>query len=193
MAAPTYEEALRAVFKRLGPTSAEHCVAVAETAARLAKTYSVEESAARLAGLLHDWSRDEDRERLLDEAETGEGSITDVDRCVPYLLHARCGAMALLEAFPDLDPQIVNAVRHHTTGASRMSDLDRVVYIADMIEPRRGFRGVEELRRAVGEVDLAELYARSYAASLLHLINGRKHIHPDSVAAWNAIVAEAEQ
>jgi predicted HD superfamily hydrolase involved in NAD metabolism len=193
MAVPAYDEALRAVFKRLEPDSAEHCVAVAETAARLAETYDVDVPAARIAGLLHDWSRDEDPQALIERCRDAEETLSEVDRAVPYLVHARCGALDLQEVFPDITADILDAVRYHTTGRASMENLDKVIYIADMIEPRRGFPGVEELRAAVGEVSLEELYARAYAASILHLVRGRRRIHPDTVEAWNAIVGGERQ
>ena len=70
-----------------------------------------------------------------------------------------------------------------------MTDLDQVVYLADMIEPARDYRGVDELREAVGEVPLSELFALGYRASVMHLVRTRRRIHPETVAVWNSLVA----
>lgn len=189
MAGPSYEVAREKLARRLGPDALAHCVGVAETAARLAMRYGVDVEPARMAGLLHDWAREDGREQLLNEALAAGLPVSDIDRTVPYLLHARMGAAAVRTEFPDLPEEIVRAVERHTLGAADMSDLDRVVYVADMIEPGRSFEGVETLRDAECEVSLAELYARAYATSLVHLIRTRRHLHPGTVDAWNAIVS----
>lgn len=184
----TAERARAALAARLGERGLRHCVAVAETAERLADVYGVDRDHAYLAGLLHDWSREDGPEDLVESAQAAGIEVDGVDRAVPYLLHARVGAYRVRETFPDLPDAIVNAVERHTMATARMADLDMVVYLADLLEPEREFDGVDELRSAIGEVDLAELYARAYAASLRYLIERRKHIHPATVASWNAIV-----
>ena len=70
-----------------------------------------------------------------------------------------------------------------------MSDLDMVVYLADMIEPDRGFPGVDDLREAVGTVPLPDLFALGYQHSVSHLVSARRRIHPATVAVWNTLVA----
>ncbi|MBW6468907.1 MAG: bis(5'-nucleosyl)-tetraphosphatase (symmetrical) YqeK, partial [Coriobacteriia bacterium] len=164
---------------------------VAQTAARLADVYDVDPDEAYLAGLLHDWSRDEDGAALCDEAVRLGIEMTPVDEAVPYLLHARTGAAALRERFPGLSESILEAVERHTFGGPEMTDLDRVVYLADALEPARDAPATDELREQVGRTALVELYERAYAASLEHLIRRRRRIHPATVEAWNSIVGES--
>ncbi|MDP2181444.1 MAG: bis(5'-nucleosyl)-tetraphosphatase (symmetrical) YqeK [Actinomycetota bacterium] len=190
MAGPDYQVAREVLACRLGPEALAHCVGVAETAAMLAARHGVDAEDARIAGLLHDWAREDGRERLLEEANAAGIPVSDIDRTVPYLLHARLGAAAVHAEFPGLAKEVVRAIERHTLGAVDMSDLDRVVYVADLIEPGRTFEGVDDLRLAASEVSLAELYARAYEASLIHLIRTRRHLHPGTVEAWNAIVSE---
>jgi len=183
-------EVREALADRLGERGYAHSVAVAQTAARLADEYGVDTQDAYLAGLVHDWARDDGPELLRSEAERFGIEITPADEAVPYLLHARTGAAALAERFPGIPERILTAVERHTFGAPGMSDLDRVVYLADALEPGRDTPLADELRHEVGRVSLAELYERAYAASLEHLVRGRRFIHPATVEAWNAIVAE---
>lgn len=191
MAGVSFEAALDAVKRRLGRRSVEHSLAVADTAGRLAELYDVDGNAARLAGLLHDWSRDDGDDRLLAEARRLGIEVDPADETVPYLLHAQTGAAELRKAFPGISEDVVRAVERHTLGAEDMSDLDMVVYIADMTEPSRTFEGVEELRSAVGEVPLPELFVRGYAHSLTHVIKRRRHLHPRTALVWNAAVDAA--
>jgi predicted HD superfamily hydrolase involved in NAD metabolism len=188
MPRPTREAALAALREHLGERAVAHCEAVAESAARLAESYGVDVADARMAGLLHDWSREESADTLVSLAKEYGIVLCPVDRSVPYLLHAPVGARALADRFPEMPPEIISAVDRHTVGSSDMSPLDMVVYTADMIEPSRRFEGVESLRSAVGAVSLFELYARAYARSIAHLVASGKHLHPSTVDAWNAIV-----
>ena len=188
MAGLDFDSLRVAIHEHVSPRSAAHCDAVAEEAARLAARYGVDVDAARIAGLLHDWARDESSETLLNLAEEYGIPVGPVDRDVPYLLHAQVGAAQLARDYPDLGSDVLDAVARHTTGAVGMSDLDAVVYVADMIEPARGFDGVEELRAAVGAVTLEDLFAHAYATSLRHLIDRRRRFHPATLQVWNALV-----
>lgn len=185
---PDPVEARAALATRLGERGYAHSVAVAETAARLADVYGVNTQQAYLAGLLHDWSRDEAGATLREEAARLGIEVTAVDEAVPYLLHARTGAAALRERFPELPEQILEAVERHTFGGPEMTDLDRVIYLADALEPARDTPAADELREQVGRSPLDELYERAYAASLEHLIRRRRRIHPATVDAWNSIL-----
>lgn len=189
MPSPTYEEALAALESRLTRKATVHSVSVGEEAARLAAIYGIDEQAARMAGLLHDWSRDAGGTALRESAERRGIPVTPVDEAVPYLLHAAVGAAELKEAFPGLDDAIVRAVERHTVGARDMTPLDMVVYLADMIEPGRSFEGVDHLRELVGTMPLEQLFAEAYAASIRHLVARHKRLHPATVQTWNSIVA----
>jgi predicted HD superfamily hydrolase involved in NAD metabolism len=185
----SYEAAQLMVGSRLWPDAAEHCRLVADAAAELAAAYGVDIERARVAGLLHDWDRGQAPAALLAAASAHGIEVSDADSASPHLLHARTGAHALREAFPDIDDEVLNAVSRHTLGAAEMTPLDMVVYVADMIEPSREYPGVEALRDAVGSASLMELFALCYQQSVLHLVAARKRIHPVTVDVWNAYVA----
>jgi predicted HD superfamily hydrolase involved in NAD metabolism len=185
-------EARAAVASRLGKRGYAHSIAVAGMAARLAEAYEMDPDEAYLAGLLHDWSRDEDVATLRDEAVRLGIDVTGVDDAVPYLLHARTGAAALRERFPALPDRIIEAVERHTFGGPGMTDLDRIVYLADVLEPGRDTPSARKLRAEIGRIRLGELYERAYAASLEQLVRGRRRIHPSTVEAWNSIIEERE-
>jgi len=185
---PTVAEARAALGSRLSHRSLAHADAVAETAAALAERYGTDALAARLAGLLHDWCKDTPHEELLEEATRRGLDITAVDRARPYLLHGPVGAAMLADAFPGLRPEIVRAVEVHTFGATDMSDLDRILYVADMIEPARAHRGVAKVREAVATATLAELVTLAYARSISHIVKGRRPLHSRTLDVWNSLV-----
>jgi predicted HD superfamily hydrolase involved in NAD metabolism len=155
----------------------------------LATIYGVDTEAAGVAGLLHDWDREATRDELLGSALAAELPIVEAEEVHPKLLHARTAAAALQRDFPDLPAEVVDAVARHTVGEAEMTALDKVVYVADMVEPARDFEGVDDLREAVGTLGLDELFALAYQQSVGYLVKERKVIHPDTVEVWNAHVA----
>lgn len=183
------ERVRQIVRERLSEKAALHCERVADTAAAIAQAYGVDPYLARLAGLLHDWDRERKGSELIKAAEDDGLEVTEADRLVPYLLHAKTGVEALRREFPGLPDEVLAAVRSHTVGTADMGDLEMIVYIADMIAPARDFPGVEELREAAGVVSLGELFARGYQASVMHLVRTRRLIHPETVEVWNGLVA----
>lgn len=188
-----YEAARAALAERLSRGALHHSERVAQTAAELAERYGADVAAARLAGLLHDWDRELGDDALLARARELGIEITPVDAAVPYLLHGPVAAADLASAFPGIEPSVVEAVAAHTYGASNMSPVAMIVYIADSIEPHRTHGGVHELREAVGVVSLDELLMRTYAASLTHLIERRRRIHPRTLGTWNDLVARGNR
>ncbi len=187
---PLWDEALAAISQRLGPAGVRHSLGVAETAARLAETYGTDVDEARLAGLLHDWSKETSAGELLQSARTLGIPVTDVDRAVPYLLHAPVAAAEIRSALPQVSDAVARAVAVHTYGAEAMGPLDMIVYVADTIEPGRTHAGVDTLRDAVGTVSLEELFTEAYASSLRHLVDSRRRIHPATVGMWNRLVSK---
>ncbi|MBE0475543.1 MAG: bis(5'-nucleosyl)-tetraphosphatase (symmetrical) YqeK [Coriobacteriia bacterium] len=185
-------EAQRVLPRHLGSRGAAHSRAVAETAASLAREYGADERRAFLGGLLHDWARDVPAEELLKEAARRGIPVTEVDREVPYLLHAAVGAAQARDALGGLPEDVFRAVERHTLAAPGMTALEAIVFVADMLEPGRDYPAAEELRSLAGSAPLPVLFVAAYARSLTHVIETRRHLHPASVPAWNAAIAAAE-
>lgn len=180
------DSAVAAITERLGATAADHSRRVARAAGDLAGIYGVDADEATLAGILHDWHREVADDDLLSQAESAGVTVWPADRVDPRLLHARLGALDAQERFPEIPEPVVRAIERHTLGAVEMSELDMVVYVADMIEPGRTYKGVDDLREAVGSLSLSELFAEAYRHSVLHVVRQRKPLHPITVDVWNA-------
>lgn len=184
----------RDLQRRLKPKRFEHALGVSATAAKLAQTYGVDVRKARLAGLLHDW----DKEYSDDEIRARARELdVDVDPFVletmPRLLHGPTAAAELARAYPDLPADVVQAVARHTAAALDMSDLDMIIYVADAIEPGRDFDDLDELRDAIGDVPLEELFVRTFNHILLTLVERRRCLHPATVEVWNHYVARTRE
>ncbi len=164
-----------------------HSVRTAETARRMAAKFGVDERRAYLVGLVHDCAKGLPDENLLKMATEFGLDIDEVELAEPYLLHARVGAHLARKKYGVSDESALKAVERHTLGAPEMSPLDKIAYIADMIEPGRSFPNLDAIRKLADE-DLDECYVEAYAHTIEYLAKARRPIHPLTVSAWNAIV-----
>ena len=166
-----------------------HSFSVAETAASMAKQYGVDVDKARIAGLLHDWDKNLSDDELFERAAEFGIKMVMYQEDMAVLLHAQTGALAVKREYPELDDDIIQAIARHTSAAPDMSDLDMIIYVADMIEPLRSQGNLTPLRVIVGKVPLEALFLKSFEMSMGHLISRHRFIHPDSLEVWNACVA----
>ena len=114
-----------------------HTVGVMFTSASLAMRYGYDLNHAQTAGLLHDCAKCIPNEKKLKLCEKYGLEVTETEIKAPYLLHAKLGSYLAKEKFGVDDPQILGAIRWHTTGKPAMTLLEKIVFIADYIEPMR--------------------------------------------------------
>ena len=165
----------------------QHSVNVAEAAVRLAERYGADPKKAETAGILHDIMKETPLGEQLKILEASGIILTNVERSAPKLWHAMSGAAYLERVLSVRDPEILNAVRYHTTGRASMSLLEKIIFIADFISAERDYDGVEELRRAA-ETGLDDAMLAGVVFTIKDLAGMRKPIHPDTIAAYNDIV-----
>lgn len=146
----------KAMEKTLDPKRYEHTLGVAYTAAALAMKYDVSVHKAQLAGLLHDCAKCLSDEKKLKICEKHNIPVNDVERRNPSLLHAKVGSFMAGEEYEVEDYDVLNAILNHTTGRPDMSTLEKIIFIADYIEPgRKEAPHLERLRKLAFE-DLDE-------------------------------------
>lgn len=183
-----FEEMRRSLQGRLKPSRYRHSLGVSQTAEQLARIYGVNENDAAVAGLLHDWDKCRSFKELKRIAKERKLAPKAVRKRMPGVLHALTAPYELHAEFPDVPRDVLQAIARHTCGARDMADLDKVLFIADIIEPGRANRAAEKLREAVGAVDLDELFFMAYGSTLVYLIENGMAVHPDSIDIWNALV-----
>ncbi len=169
----------------------EHSVGVADTAVMLAKRFQIDEEKAYIAGLLHDCAREYSNEDMIAEAGKRGIPIGPVERAMPLLLHACIGAERIKEIYGVDDPEISQAIRYHTVGGVHMTPLDKIIYFADMIEPRRDYPEVKRLRMLAENAGLDEMLLVGLSESILFVVQKRHLVHPDTVEARNEILLSA--
>jgi len=114
-----------------------HTMGVAYTAACIAMRYDYDMNKAYLAGLLHDCAKCLSHKQRLEYCTKYDIPVTEVESANPALLHAKVGADMCKRKYSIEDSEISTAVLYHTTGHPNMSMLDKIIYIADYIEPNR--------------------------------------------------------
>lgn len=132
-------------FAYLKPRRVPHVVGTEAEASRLARRWGEDENDAAEAAILHDITKKLTREEQLILCESYGIIVDNVERASEKLLHARTGAALARDEFGVPD-NIYGAIRWHTTGRPAMTLLEKIVYLADYIEPTRDFPGVESLR-----------------------------------------------
>ena len=115
----------------------EHTIGVMYTAESLAMRYGVDMTKAAVAGLLHDCAKCIPNSQKLKMCKKNGIEITDMEEKNPSLLHAKLGAYLAEEVYGVEDPEILNAIKWHTTGKPDMTMMDMIIYMADYIEPNR--------------------------------------------------------
>lgn len=114
-----------------------HTLSVAGTAASLAMCYGADMEKAELAGYLHDCAKCLDVRKMQRLCEKAGLEITPFEKNSGSLLHSKAGSVLAAEKYGVTDPDMLNAIRYHTTGRPGMSILEKIIFVADYIEPGR--------------------------------------------------------
>lgn len=170
----------------------QHTLGVEETAVRLAEYYHVPEKKARQAALLHDCGKGLSKYHLLQRLEGSDIVVDDMEREVDALLHAPVGAIIAKEEFGIEDPEVLQAIRFHTTGSEKMSQLDKIIFLADYIEPGRSCPGIDEVRE-LAYVDLDQAIILAAGRTIVYEINRNNPIHLRTVKTRNTLLRKGER
>lgn len=169
-----------------------HSLNVMNSAVELAKIYGEDSKKAEIAGLLHDCARGIKGEEVFRLCNKFNIEVDNITRIQPELLHGPIGSYLASEEYGITDEGIKKAIYCHTMGDENMGLLDKIIFVADIIEPGRSFPGVDELREAaVKDIDKAVLL--SLDRTLMHVMAKAALIHPDTVRARNYIIQKNNQ
>ena len=146
----TPEELRPIALSYLKPKRMPHVLGTEQEAVRLAERYGADVTKARIAALLHDCTKKLDMDEQLALCRHYGIPLDELEQKALKLLHSKTGAAIARDVFA-VDDEVYNAILYHTTGKPDMTLLEKIIYLADYIEPTRDFPGVEELRRTVYE------------------------------------------
>lgn len=168
----------QAVTKLLKPKRVPHVLGCCDTAVALAKRWGADETDAARAGLLHDVTKSLDGPLQLTLCKAYGIILDNFSTQNTKTLHALTGSLVAERVFGE-NAAVVSAIRSHTTGKAAMNTLEKIIYVADYMEPNRDFDGVEELRR-LAYTDLDGALKLGLEMTLSVLKKEGKEISPES-------------
>ena len=172
------------VVSLLNPNRVAHVLGCRDTAVALAKRWGADETDAARAGLLHDITKALDGPLQLTLCDGYGKILSTFSRKYPKTLHALTGSLVAEKIFGE-NEAVVSAIRNHTTGKADMNLLEKIIYVADYMEPCRNFPGVEQLRElAYSDIDGA--LKLGMEMTLEHLKRQGSEVSPETreALAW---------
>jgi len=161
-----------------------HSIGVADTAAEMARRYGADEEKIYLAGLLHDCGKSYKGDAAREFVKKIGYEPDEIEWIQPGLLHGVIGEHIARHEYGIEDPEILSAVRWHITGRAGMSLIEKIIYIADYIEPGRSFTGVEAMREEAFR-DLDRCIVLCADSTIRYVIENGYLLHPRTVETRN--------
>lgn len=177
------ERIKKALKERVTIERFQHVLRVTTLAKSYAKKFGLSVEDVEQAALLHDIAKCMDKDRLRTEIQRSDEdhSLLEFHH---ELWHGPVGALIAKEEFGITNEDVLNAVRYHTTGRSAMSPLEKIIFLADLLEPGRDFPGVEGLRE-IANHSIDKAMEAAICHSIDHLITKRVAISPDAFNCYN--------
>ena len=172
------------VISLLNPNRVAHVLGCRDTAVELAKHWGADVTDAARAGILHDITKAIDGPLQLTLCDAYGKILSDFSKRYPKTLHALTGSLVAGRIFGE-NEAVVSAIEHHTTGKADMSLLEKIIYVADYMEPNRNFPGVEKLRE-LAYTDIDAALKLGLEMTLDHLNRQGNEVSPESreALAW---------
>ncbi|OCA92487.1 bis(5'-nucleosyl)-tetraphosphatase (symmetrical) YqeK [Pseudobacillus wudalianchiensis] len=185
------EEALSLVKEQITEHRYVHTLGVVDTSILLAERYGADTKKAELAAIFHDYAKFRPKEEM--------AAIIKQQNMDPRLLafhselwHAPVGAYLVQKEAGIEDEEVLNAIRYHTSGRIGMTLLEKVVYVADYIEPGRHFPGVEEVRE-LAKKDLDAALIQALKNTIQFLMKKNQPVYPDTFHTYNDLTMKKEE
>lgn len=161
-----------------------HTQGVMYTCAALAMAHDVDMETAEVAGLLHDCAKCIPNDKKLSLCKKNHIAVTELERDNPFLLHAKLGTYIAAKKYHIRDDKILSSITWHTTGKQEMTDLEKIVFISDYIEPNRNKApNLKEIRK-MAFVDLDECVYMILRDTLKYLKSNPKTIDNTTETAY---------
>src|SRR5574344_1125897 len=185
----TIDEMKSILEKALPHKRFQHSLYVYETALKMGRHFQGDLDKIGIAALLHDCGREIPTRDSFMYALTHQIPMDFVEEHQPILLHAKLGRYFARDKYGVTNPEILDAIAQHTTGAAHMSQTSMIVYLADLLEPTRDCKGIKELREvAKQDLELAMLKAMEH--TMQYLLTYDLLVHPDCLEGYNQLAAK---
>ncbi len=189
LAEPKAAEIEKYLKSKLTPARYTHVLSVRELALDLAKKYGADLRKVNLAVLLHDCAKWMRTSEQYEAAANHEIQLDEIECHNPSLVHAPVGAMLAVTHFDIDNPEILNAIRIHTTGSGEMTLIDKILYVTDFAEPKRNHAEAHAVRELAYQ-DLNKAVFEVSRYKIEHLLAKGVLIHPHTIDAYNSALHE---
>ncbi|MGL4910656.1 MAG: bis(5'-nucleosyl)-tetraphosphatase (symmetrical) YqeK [Cetobacterium sp.] len=162
----------------------DHSLRVLETALILGKIYNVDLDKLAVASLLHDYAKEMSKKELIEISKEHFKTESNDYLDNTEILHSYASAHIAKNIFGIHDVETLNAIKYHTTGRKNMDLIEKIVYIADAIEPKRDYPYVEKIRD-LALVNLDKAILLEVTKKIEYLLNQNYVIHTDSIEMRN--------
>lgn len=178
-------QAVSLVKDKLPEKRFNHSLRVAETAVKLAEIYDGDKDKAELAGILHDYCKYDDLGSMY-QIVTQNELDSNLLSYGSEILHGPVAAIIMNQQFNVTDEEVLLAIKNHTTGRAQMTKTEKLIFIADYIEPGRQTPGVEEIRDlAYNQGSLDKTIYEISKRTVLYLINKDINVYDATIACLN--------
>ncbi|MGY4690380.1 bis(5'-nucleosyl)-tetraphosphatase (symmetrical) YqeK [Salibacterium sp. K-3] len=184
------KEALERVKPHLTEHRYVHTLGVRDTALTLARKLGIDQDKTETAAIFHDYAKfrpKEEMRRIIKEQQMDENFIYYGDE----LLHAPAGSWLVKQEIGITDEEILSAIFWHTTGRPQMSDMEKVIFLADYIEPNRRHPGAAEARD-IAETDIDEAVRTALSNTVTFLLEKQQPVFPDTLSAYNDLTLKKQ-
>lgn len=171
--------------KELKPSRYVHTLGVAHMAYDLAVKWNYPAVTAMIAGMLHDCAKCISDEKRINVCEKNNIPITDIEYKYPHLLHGKVGAYYCSDKYQVFDPQIAHAIEVHTTGCPAMNLLDKIIFVADYLEPGRDKQPRLDILRSMAFMDLDRCVYMILEDSVNYLNESPDMVDPTTIDTFN--------
>ena len=192
------------VKNEMGEKRYFHTLEVEKMAARLGEIYAQDEvSLLRAAALLHDITKERTTEEHIAICENNGVEVSLADRKAPKMFHSKTAALVIPTKYPEFAiPEIITAVRYHTTGRANMTIEEKIIYLADYIDMSRKYEDCVALREFFFDFNfematadekvkhLNNTLIMSYNLTIKGLLDDNKHIDKATFEARNFLILE---
>lgn len=168
------------VIKNLPEKRLKHTADVVVCALKRARELGLDEEKVRLSATLHDVAKYIDH--------TTEKEFVLPDKVPQPVIHAYLGAFIAQKYLGIDDAEIIDAIRYHTSGRANMSLLEKLVFVADMVEEGRVYEGVDKLRYLYENRDFENCFIECLKEEFMHLLNKKQYIYVKTIEAFNYYV-----
>lgn len=179
------EEMIEKLRVELDSRRYQHSVNVMETSGMLAQHYGCDVEKARLAGILHDCGKNYKGDEARAYVDEIGYKADEIEWAQPRLLHGIIGEHLARTVYGINDEEVLSAIRWHTTGRAGMTVLEKIIYIADYIEPDRSFEGIEEMRQMAYE-NLDRCVVLCSDSTIRYIIKKGVLLHENTIETRNS-------